>query len=88
MGVKGNGAFTNRDKGPGPGDYGYDSAFKSIKGAATFGKHSRIQISINTSKSMAKDGEASKMSKSMMEFPPGPGTYNGDYKTITRNSPK
>ena len=78
MGLKGAGSITNRD-GPGPGDYNYKTAFERIKGAATFGKFVRI----GKGKRNKDDG----LSKSMAEFP-GPGAYNGNFKTVTRNSPK
>jgi hypothetical protein len=50
MGVKGNSSFANNKDGPGPGDYNYNSVFSSIKGPATFGKYSRIQLAMNKSK--------------------------------------
>jgi len=43
IGVKnGGGSFSSRD-GPGPGQYENVTQFARIKGAATFGKHSRIE---------------------------------------------
>jgi hypothetical protein len=88
MGNKGNGAFSNNGKGPGPGDYNYNSTFNKIKGPATFGRYSRIQLALNSSKSLSKNGDGSRLSKSMLQFPPGPGAYNADYRTVTRNDPR
>lgn len=81
MGIKGAGSFTHRE-GPGPGEYSSTTVFERIKGAATFGRFNRIG-GLKTSK-QGKEGEA--LSKSMVQVP-GPGSYNGNYKTITRNPP-
>eukprot|EP00350_Pseudokeronopsis_sp_OXSARD2_P004699 CAMPEP_0170553386 /NCGR_PEP_ID=MMETSP0211-20121228/11201_1 /TAXON_ID=311385 /ORGANISM="Pseudokeronopsis sp., Strain OXSARD2" /LENGTH=133 /DNA_ID=CAMNT_0010861673 /DNA_START=147 /DNA_END=549 /DNA_ORIENTATION=+ len=56
MGMKGEGSFSSRE-GPGPGSYAYNSMFQRIKGAATFGRFSRMEA--NLPNKSATNGETS-----------------------------
>ena len=71
----GPGSLTQRTLGPGPGAYNQGAFFNTIRGAATFGRYNK-----------GNDPKA-ELSKSFNGVP-GPGQYNQNYRTITRNSPQ
>jgi len=69
---KGKGSITYRE-GPGPGAYQSRTIFHNIVGASTFGRNK-------------KTGENDPEAKSAREIP-GPGTYSGNYRAMSKNDP-